>query len=174
MGCSDQSTLTDARIETAMDPGASDGEMTRAGKKGVVHQVSVGGADICEALGYPTGCDANFSLTAHMKADGTVKGQWQDTFSGGGAGIHVDISCLNVVGNSAMLGGMITHGKTGDGTDISGKFAYTAVADNGTSKRDPADQISFSYLGNSEVPCEDLELSFFTLVDLKNGQVKVQ
>lgn len=175
VGCSDQSALTDAQVGAATQLASSEVDAVRAGKKGgVVHRVSVGGADLCETLGLPTGCDANFSLTAQMKADGSVKGQWQDTFNGGGAGIHVAISCLNVVGNSATLGGMITHGKLGDGTDVSGKFAYTAVADNGTSKRDPADQISFAYLGDAEVPCEDMELSFFTLVDLTNGQVKVQ
>ena len=52
----------------------------------VVTHISVGGADACEALGFPTGCDANYSLTARVDADGTARGQWQDTFSGGGRG----------------------------------------------------------------------------------------
>ena len=75
-GCAESPTSTQADL--------ADAPAFAAGAHGVVNHVSVGGADVCEALGLPTGCDANFSLTATMKADGSVKGQWQDTFAGGG------------------------------------------------------------------------------------------
>jgi hypothetical protein len=143
--------------------------------KPVIHHVSLGGADICEALGLPTGCDANFSLVANMKADGSVTGQWQDTFAGGGEGIHVAIDCINIIGNGAIVGGVITHGTSG-GVDVSGQYAITAVVDNGTSANDPADQMSFSFfpgrLGTED--CNQLTLDDFPLYDLTHGQVKVR
>lgn len=46
--------------------------------------------------GRPEG-DANLSLVAMQKADGTVGGQWHDQTVGGG--LHVTISCVAIVGN---------------------------------------------------------------------------
>lgn len=141
-------------------------------KNNVIHRVSVGGADACEALGLPTGCDANFSLVAIMKADGSISGQWQDTFAGGGAGIHVAIDCMHIIDNGAVIGGEITHGTLG-GVDVSGLRALTAVVDNGTSAKDPPDQISFSLIDNGAV-CTDLIPDDFPLLELTHGQVKVR
>ncbi len=146
--------------------------VTIANDNGVTHRVSVGGADICEALGLPTGCDANFSLVAVEKADGSVRGQWQDTFAGGLEGIHVAIDCLNVVGNGAVIGGVITHGFAG-GVDVSGQRALTAVVDNGTSANDAPDQMSFSFFPFPGLSCDSLVPGEFPLFNLTRGQVKV-
>jgi hypothetical protein len=163
-GCGETPTETESLADDLMP------QMARGGG-GIVHRASVGGADLCEALGLPTGCDANFSLTANQKADGSVKGQWQDTFTGGGEGIHVAIDCLNVVGNGAVIGGVITRG-TAFGADVSGQRALTAVVDNGTSANEPADQISWSFF--LEAPsCTDLVPADFPLFNLTHGQVKV-
>ncbi len=140
----------------------------------VIHHASLGGADVCEALGLPTGCDANFSLVANMKADSSVKGQWQDTFVGGGEGIHVAIDCMKVVDNWAIVGGVITHGTSG-GVDVSGWYAITAVVDNGTSANDPPDQMTFSFF-DPAYDCgllQTLTITDFDLFDLAHGQVKV-
>ena len=143
---------------------------------GVTELVSAGGADICEALGQPTGCDANFSLSAVAHADGSIGGQWQDTFgdfSGGGA-LHVAIDCLHVVGgNAAILGGVITHA-TGAAAGFEGQRALTAVVDNGTSVNDPADQLSFSIFPTGGLDCTTLVPGNFALFNLTNGQVKVK
>ncbi len=141
----------------------------------VVHRASLGGSDVCEALGLPTGCDANFSLVALQKADGSVKGQWQDTFAGGHEGIHVKVDCLNVAENGAVIGGEITHG-TALGLDVTGRRALTAVVDNGTSADDPADQMSFSFFTDSvqDLSCDVLAVDDFPLFDLAHGQVKVR
>ncbi|MGB5895426.1 MAG: hypothetical protein WBG58_14710 [Ignavibacteriaceae bacterium] len=141
----------------------------------VIHHVSLGGADVCEALGLPTGCDANFSLVANMKADGSVSGQWQDTFAGGGEGIHVAVDCMNVDGNWAVIGGVITHGTVG-GVDVSGWYAITVVVDNGTSSNDPPDQMSFSFF-DPGYDCQLVQIlnpGDFDLFDLTHGQVKVR
>jgi len=153
-------------------------------KNNVIQHASLGGADICEALGMPTGCDANFSLVANEKANSGVSGQWQDTFAGGGEGIHVAVDCMNIVGgNFAIIGGVVTHGTAG-GVDVSGRRAVTAVVDNGTSANDPADQLSFSFfepfatqfLGTND--CNALTPANFQgpgfLFNLAHGQVKVR
>lgn len=164
--------VTGCNEDTAPTEDSSPGALLK-----VVHHVSLGGADICEALGLPTGCDANFSLVANMKANGSVTGQWQDTFVGGGEGIHVAIDCMKIIGNGAIVGGVITHGTAG-GVDVSGQYAITAVVDNGISANDPPDQLSFSYFpainffGTED--CSELTLDDFTLIDLIHGQVKVR
>ncbi len=146
--------------------------VTIASAGGGAHHVSLGGADICEALGLPTGCDANFSLVAVEKADGSVRGQWQDTFAGGVEGIHVAVDCVNVVGTGAVIGGVVTHGFVG-GVDVSGQDALTAVVDNGTSANDPPDQISFSFFPTGGLSCTAVVPANFPLFNLARGQVKV-
>jgi hypothetical protein len=146
--------------------------------KPVIHHASLGGADVCEALGLPTGCDANFSLVANMKADGTVSGQWQDTFAGGG-GLHATVDCMNIMGKFAVIGGEVTHGS---GSYVAGVRVITAVMDNGTSANDPPDQLSFSFIPSAFGLPEDCNDPLYTydffasnglLVDLTHGQVKV-
>ena len=139
---------------------------------GIVHHVSVGGNDACEAFGLPPGCDGNFSLVANKRADGTVTGQWNDTFNGGGNGIHVTIDCLKVEDNWAIVSGI----NNDDG------LRYTTIlVDNGTSNNDPDDQISYSWRINED--CNQLDISYFedleealgfdVFLNLTRGQVKV-
>jgi len=132
---------------------------------GVIHKVSVGGADILA----PPGSDANFSLSAVQYADGTVTGQWEDTVFGRSVpavALHVEIDCLVVVGNDAWLSGVITRPDS-----LAGLTAITRVRDNGTSANDPADQISFTFI-NIGATCTDQPN--LPLVDLINGQVTIQ
>jgi hypothetical protein len=106
----------------------------------VVHSASAGSPDICSAVGDKPGCDANFSLTAIQYADGSVTGQWVDRTShvNGGGGVHVAVNCLNVIGNRAYISGVITQGNS----DQIGQLALTKVVDNGSSTKDPPDEIS--------------------------------
>jgi hypothetical protein len=138
--------------------------------QGVVHRVSLGGADACTALGLQPGCDANFSFVAIEMADGTVRGQWSDQF-GGGTGLHVAIDCLNVVGSGAVVSGFVTQA-TGDIDGSEGQYAVTAVVDNGTSMNDDPDQMSFSFFP-VEIDCTVLTPANFPLFDLYEGQVRV-
>lgn len=92
---------------TPLADGTDGGALQPTGNP-VVHHVSLGGADFCEALGLPTGCDANFSLVANERSDGTVTGQWHDQFAGG-QGVHVAVDCLKIFGNQAIVGGVVTH-----------------------------------------------------------------
>jgi hypothetical protein len=139
-----------------------------------LHIVSAGGADLCEVIGQPTGCSANYSLVAIESADGSVTGQYTDALGGNGGQkglIHVAVDCLIVQGNAAIVGGVVTHA-TGDGAGYAGIRAITKVWDNGTSTGDPPDQISFTFPTNNT--CADLAGAAFPAYDLVNGQVTVR
>lgn len=170
-GCSNIDAPTSAKDESTVQQVPYSNHNNGNGNA-VVHHVSVGGADICDALGLPTGCDQNFSLSANVKADGTVTGGvWQDTWPGGGQGPHLALDCVNIVGNGAVVGGIITNKGP-----LQGFRALTAVVDNGTSAGEPYDQISFvnppGFLGFR--PCDELTPADFFLFDLVHGQVKVR
>jgi hypothetical protein len=131
----------------------------------VIHKVSVGSADIAP----PPGADANFSLSAIQRADGTVTGQWEDTVFGRGTpavGLHVEVDCLVVVGNDAWVSGLITRPAL-----FAGLPAITRVRDNGTSANDPADQVSFTFIGIAATCTDQPNLPLSALI---NGQVTVQ
>jgi hypothetical protein len=108
---------------------------------GVVHSVSVGGHDADISLDPG---DKNFSLIAIQRSDGSSDGQWVDMLGGDAGGIHVDVDCVNVSGDSATISGIIKNG-TVNGVDVTGQRALTRVWDNGTSANDPPDAISFSF-----------------------------
>jgi len=144
----------------------------------VTDMVSAGSNDACEsAFGLPKGCDGNFSFHANLREDGSVKGQYQDTFAGGGLGVHATLDCLNIVGNGAVVGGVITNGTSPGQGDVTGRRLLAAVVDNGKSANDPADQISFSlFRPADEDPafCQALVPEQFQLFDLTTGQVTVK
>ena len=102
---------------------------------GVLHRVAVGSHDFT-----PPGVDANFSLTALEKADGSETGQWSDQYGHGNGGIHVAVTCVSVVANRAWISGLTTD------PDFEGHPVITEVEDNGTSANDPPDRISFSVI----------------------------
>ena len=147
----------------------------------VTQHVSAGGPDACIAFGFThPGCDGNFSLTAHVYADGSMSGQYTDRFAQGD-GFHAVIDCVSVVGNEAWVSGVITSGtftdpNTGEVFDLAGLPVSTRLRDNGTSANDPADQISFSVIGEGfAAPCtEHATGELFDLFDAPEGQVVIK
>jgi hypothetical protein len=145
--------------------------VTPASAKGpIVHHVSAGGPDACEAIfNTHPGCNGNFSLVGTVKADGSMSGQYTDQFGHGNGGFHAVLDCVSVVGNDAWVSGVITEGNNGT-TDLTGLPVATRVRDLGTSANDPPDQISFSWIGDPR-PCT-LHLNY-QLLDAPEGQVTV-
>jgi hypothetical protein len=135
----------------------------------VIHHVSAGGPDACSGIGDKPGCDGNYSLVASQFADGSASGQYTDRFSNGN-GIKGVIDCVMVVGNDAWISGWITSGRFED-QDLSGLPFSTRLRDNGTSARQPPDQISASHTGDP-TPCTDMVP--FDLYDTPQGQVIVK
>ena len=127
---------------------------------GVVHRASVGSHDFTDP-----GVDANFSLVAIEHSDGRITGQYNDRFAQGG-GFHAEVTCLSVNGNTAWIGGIIRGG------DFDGQEVITEVQDNGTSRNDPPDLISFSFIGVPAQTC--LTQPPLPLFPLQGGEVKVK
>ena len=147
------------------------GTVGTAGMRGVVHSVHVGGPDICEAFGLQPGCDANNSGSAVLRADGRVTGQFIDTFAGGGAGVHWTVDCLHVAGNDAWISGVIQHGTTPRGFDLTRLPIITRVRDNGVSANDPNDAVSLAQIGNAASCYTEPDLF---LIEYVHGQVQVR
>jgi hypothetical protein len=144
--------------------------------KNVVANVHVAGTDagVCIAWGLPPNCDANFSLSARKYADGTVKGQWQDTVKGE-TGLHIEIDCLkiSVDGTSAIVSGIIKQGFSGGNPDYAtGCTAVTRFIDGGGQG---TDMYSYTYATcDSDVTCDTLAESSFDMFEHVGGQVKIK
>jgi len=136
----------------------------------VVNMVHAGGPDVCEAFGLPMGCDANWSLSAVKFANGEVKGQFSDIWPNGD-GFHAELDCLSVDGNNAWVSGVVTRGFF-EGFDFTGVNVAARVRDNGHSRNDPADAISFSQFSFGPLSCDD-QLDY-GLFDTPQGQVVVK
>jgi hypothetical protein len=130
----------------------------------LTHQVTASGSDVC---GDVPGCDANFSLVALQYADGSVSGQWQDTW-GGRDGIpatpvHLTVTCLYVVGNQAWVGGVV------EWPDLfAGIPTLARVKDNGPSGDEHSWLWQDFYGGCTTAP------EFILLEPQTGGQVTVQ
>ncbi len=142
----------------------------------IAHRVSAGGPDICVGyFGVHPGYDGNFSLTAIQYSDGSVSGEYTDRFAKG-EGFHAVIDCVSVVGNEAWVSGWITQGEgtnpvTGEKEEFTGWPVAARVRDNGTSANGPADQISWSQIGD---PTSCAVHSDYPLYDMPQGQVEIK
>jgi hypothetical protein len=143
LACSDSTSPNLSRSSSA----AGGLLASSANGNGVVHRVSVGGSD----QDATQNTDANFSLIALQKGDGSMSGEWTDQFGQGQGGVHVDVNCVFVAGNQAWVSGIIRSGNF-QGADLSGLPAITRVADLGKSANDPPDAISFTFIGVA-APC---------------------
>jgi len=87
-----------------------------------------------------------FAFNAITHGDGTVTGQAQVNnrgIPGTTPGTdHINVDCLQVVGNTAYVSGTITHSSNASLVGDSGVFS---VRDNGQGAKSPPDQISLVY-----------------------------
>jgi hypothetical protein len=134
----------------------------------VAHRVSAGGPDACEGHGLPPGCDGSYALVAVLYQDGTASGRYVDRFATGNGIVGV-VDCVVVVGNEAWVSGWVTSGSS-DGDDLAGLPFTTLLVDNGTSAKDPPDQVSTSHVGDP-TPCT--EMVAWDLFDMPQGQVTI-
>ena len=173
IGCSTDEIQTNDQLSTDN----SKIELKSMGQSnGIIHHVSAGGNDACESWGDEPGCDRNYSLTANMKADGTVKGQFIDGWGGDNphAGIHADITCMFVDGNMAKIGGIVTKGQFANGYDLTGTHFFAVLKDNGTSNSDAPDEISYTFIYLNDV-CEYADYFLYEEAQfaITKGQVKI-
>ena len=146
----------------------------------VVQHVVIGSKDNCEELGLQKGCRGNLSLVANVYQDGSVDGQWQDTFSEGAEDLHAKVDCVNIkfthIGPitfaTATIGGYITKGKIA-GEDVSGQYALVSAMDldylTDEDGKNQDDFVSISYNGEyQDCDSANLNMSLFS-----KGEVKI-
>ena len=151
-------------VEPPADQVASPQLSSHAGNP-VVHRASIGGAD--GERFQPEG-NANFSLIALQKADGTSQGQWHDQLYGPSR-IHVAVDCLHVVGNTAWVSGVITGS---DDPRRVGLGAFTQLVDNGPRVDD---LMTYTWVNWGWVCTDAVDVGVWDeLFTPTNGQVKVK
>ena len=114
-----------------------------------------------------------FAYTAVTGPDGNVKGQAQLYNRSQGNKTHVSINCLNVVGNTAVAGGIVVKSTAGAYNNWTGIFA---VEDNGEGNSDPADRLSltFVYPPGSGVTCFTFPFASFPTMPIEGGNIQVR
>jgi hypothetical protein len=115
----------------------------------------------------------NFAFSATKSSDGTVIGEAQLENRSSGFRGHIAIDCLNVLGNVAVMSGVLTESNLSDlpvGTD-----ELFAVQDSGEGPSAPADQITLTFSGLG-IPCtfitDPAQLALF-FVPIESGQIQV-
>ena len=133
-----------------------------------VHFVSVGSPD---GVIVTPGGDGNYSLVATVDANGKVSGEWEDAFTRN-PGLHMKVTCLTVVGNTAWIGGVITQASD---NALIGLPTITKVVDN--TKDGSGDTISFTFICGppctAPVPCSDMP-GFLVQFPINAGNVTVK
>jgi hypothetical protein len=115
----------------------------------------------------------NFAFSATKAADSTASGQAQLERRDNGLLLHIGIDCLNVLGNVAVMNGVVTSSNSENlpvGTD-----ELFAVRDNGEGQSSPPDEITFAF-GGLGIPCtyitDPAQLALF-FVPVETGQIQV-
>ena len=124
-----------------------------------------------------------FSFNAQRQADGTVTGHAvliNPAFTGDNGHspyqLHVDISCMHVVGNIAVMGG--TTSRTNDSSLVDAVFF--SVQDNGEGRGAPRDKISRVFFWDDDPDttgdpqaCLLTAPGAFPLEPIENGNIQV-
>jgi hypothetical protein len=116
-----------------------------------------------------------FAFEATKASDGSVTGEAQIDNRSVPGRLHIQIDCLNVVGNDAVMSGTITS-STEAGVPV-GASSIFGVQDNGEGAGSAPDRITQQF-ANSGLVCTDItpsNLGLFThfLMDLEAGNIQV-
>jgi opacity protein-like surface antigen len=110
------------------------------------------------------------SFDASLQDDGTATGS--AVFHSVSAGVrgHIDVNCLNVIGNFAIVSGVIT---SSNDPGIVGDEAAFAVQDNGEGHGAPPDLMSLVNIYEVGVGPDCHVLAEYDLVPLDSGNIQV-
>ena len=141
----------------------------------VAFSVSVGAAAPTSATGAGTltilGELRNFAFTASTNKDIT-KGQAQLNNRDQDAIDHIDIDCMRVVGNQAVISGVITKSNTGQ----EGNTGVFTVEDNGEGKNASPDRLSLVFFYAPQPPgtlCTVFPFASFPTSPIEGGNIQV-
>jgi hypothetical protein len=116
-----------------------------------------------------------FAFEAMRSSDGSVTGQAQIDNRALGQRFHVEIDCMNVIGNIAVMSGTLTEA-AGAGIAV-GDAAIFAAQDNGEGTAAPPDRVTRSF-ENTELVCTDITpanvgLYMNLLNDVQAGNIQI-
>ena len=149
-------------------------------KRLILFSLVVGGAALAQVVHSARGSGTiqfaanreHISFSAVQRADGTASGNAEIQDISAGVTVHIEVDCLNVIGNVATISGIVT--RSSDPTRVPEGFeGIFQVVDNGEGNDSPPDfmsQANFFAVGTGtdcRVPGE------FDLVPLEHGNVQV-
>lgn len=112
-----------------------------------------------------------FSFNAVIKKDGSVTGnatlhtRRSDFFA------KVDVNCLNIVGNTATVSGVITNSSNPNAIGLIGLFRVT---DNGEGQSETPDQISGLFFDSPDRGTDSYINEFIPQVFIEGGNIQVK
>ncbi|MBZ0326498.1 MAG: hypothetical protein K8F54_02750 [Altibacter sp.] len=118
----------------------------------------------------PDGSIRHFSFHAREKNNGSIQGNGVLTYGGGLLKIKFDIDCLQVMGNTAQLSGIITSWS--DNPDGVGWGIWFKVIDNGEGNNADPDEIT--RLGNNPDPLDCTIDYGIELYQIEGGNIQVK
>ncbi len=117
-----------------------------------------------------TGALRTFAFTAKTRADGTVQGQYQvNNRDVSGSKEHGTVTCLEVDGNEAWIGGVITHSSVPYREGIRRVFY---VVDRGEGSGDRPDQASMFLVALTTAECHTRP--YIPPEELEGGNIQVR
>lgn len=154
-------------VATASQP---DNQVVASATGGIHWTIPLPNAFDVEVVSQPLAFDAR------RYADGSADGHFVYRQSAGGETVRfdVDVTCMNVYGNRAKIGGVVT--KSTDPTIDAGSYGWFQVFDNGEGANSPPDQSSLVGFGNeaaNEAFCNSPNLPRFGPWDVQ-GNVQVR
>jgi hypothetical protein len=116
-----------------------------------------------------------FVLEASKSSDGTVRGEAQVNNRATGQTLHIEVDCLNVLGNIAVLSGTARSATGPDNSD--GDAEIFAVEDNSQGATPDPDRVTRAF-GNSGFVCTDITAANIGLLtsllnDIDAGNVQL-
>jgi hypothetical protein len=115
----------------------------------------------------------NFAFSAITAPDGTVQGQAQLNNRQQSAIDHLDIDCMRVVGNTAVISGVVTSSNSGQ----AGNTGVFAVQDLGEGKNAQPDRLSLVYFYAPQYAgtlCTFFSFADFPTSPIQGGNIQVR
>jgi hypothetical protein len=127
-----------------------------------------------------------FSFSAHVNSDGTVTGQAElvnPNFTGANGKspywVHVEVSCMKVIGNVAFFGGLVTSTNDTGGGVFTGAV-YFSVQDNGEPGKG-TDRLSLLFFFDDDpntvgdpALCQGNQLGDFPMDPIEAGNIQLK
>ena len=109
---------------------------------------------------------------ARVKKNGSVQGSGVLTYVGGQRNLQFDIDCLEVIGNHAIMSGVVT--RDNQFPELEGRLCWFEVMDNGEGANADPDQMALFYTGTDPAVYTCSNDFVVPLYDIEGGNVQVR